>query len=777
MFQISFKSLLFYNFYIIKILDSTTYIWKKNFGKYSSDSSKCHDQLQLGLNVRFGPSPIEACNTSFVTHGISPDVAARFFNEVANKISSVEERYKMLKMALHWLGKANKAKTSFLIGDRNEVLDADEVELNMWKCRLELEMDEKPSVEVFEGSNLLPLRLFTEKIHRRTVIREQVTMISETPTALGSLIGVHLEAGDLATAIRLETLFSHADRDVSLLLTCMALAEGDMYPEDAEQFVLAAEEGASTVMPFQPSRLCRPGSLQSLSPVSIKSHLIKMTTLPGECSTMNKEQTELCCKVLAMLERLVNQIQRGRSLGVRIVTCFRLAFYLNMPFIDILNLANPVESLRHHLWDVEDEDWVKFNAENSSSQEDNAQRKLSLASDILLAAQLDQVGKAEFLRYEIVAAIKEFEEPGNRGAGCSSGKVQMWGLSLDDHFPAILDLCEDDTTCSLLGDSLLMVANDLLSADPPHRRKVVELLIRSHDCHTRACNMEGISRILHHARILTSSLLLEEEWSLMVRLLTGIRRYTEMNYILLILREHEQFEYVLSKGMDKVPGLRVALLDFLRRHCPGDKELLRLVVLHFRLHSEAAELWLSEANAIIAGLPRYMTSSDSSPKMNLMAERCLEEKLPLLECSNKLKADLRLAIQSYSHAAEYYLQANQPNAASKCAHQAELTALQISIVDVPDTEIAPCLLLLESLQVALIVKTILSFPQAWILVRAYEVVGNWAAAIYTRYVLNGDSSYLADFLRCKTLTSTIMEDIARRYLLEGSNVSQEMNER
>ena len=58
---------------------------------------------------------------------------------------------------------------------------------------------------------------------------------------------------------------------------------------------------------------------------------------------------------------------------------------------------------------------------------------------------------------------------GNRGAGCSGGK--MWGLSLDDHFPAILDLCEDDTTCSLLGDSLLIVANELMSADPPHRRK------------------------------------------------------------------------------------------------------------------------------------------------------------------------------------------------------------------------------------------------------------------------------------------------------------------
>jgi hypothetical protein len=37
-----------------------------------------------------------------------------------------------------------------------------------------------------------------------------------------------------------------------------------------------------------------------------------------------------------------------------------------------------------------------------------------------------------------------------------------------------------------------------------------------------------------------------------VRLLTGVGRYTEMNYIFQILKDNEQFEFLLGKGLDKV---------------------------------------------------------------------------------------------------------------------------------------------------------------------------------------------------------------------------------
>jgi hypothetical protein len=37
-----------------------------------------------------------------------------------------------------------------------------------------------------------------------------------------------------------------------------------------------------------------------------------------------------------------------------------------------------------------------------------------------------------------------------------------------------------------------------------------------------------------------------------VRLLTGVGRYTEMNYIFQMLKDNEQFEFLLGKGLDKV---------------------------------------------------------------------------------------------------------------------------------------------------------------------------------------------------------------------------------
>ena len=44
----------------------------------------------------------------------------------------------------------------------------------------------------------------------------------------------------------------------------------------------------------------------------------------------------------------------------------------------------------------------------------------------------------------------------------------------------------------------------------------VELLVRSHDCFTLACNMEGIAEVLRMARSCTQSLAKAEQYSLMV---------------------------------------------------------------------------------------------------------------------------------------------------------------------------------------------------------------------------------------------------------------------
>jgi hypothetical protein len=64
--------------------------------------------------------------------------------------------------------------------------------------------------------------------------------------------------------------------------------------------------------------------------------------------------------------------------------------------------------------------------------------------------------------------------------------------------------------------------------------------------------MEGVVSVLDKCRHLVVHLLAQSAWSLMVRLLTGIGRYVEMNYIYQLLKENQQFEFLLRKGYDKV---------------------------------------------------------------------------------------------------------------------------------------------------------------------------------------------------------------------------------
>lgn len=131
---------------------------------------------------------------------------------------------------------------------------------------------------------------------------------------------------------------------------------------------------------------------------------------------------------------------------------------------------------------------------------------------------------------------------------------------------------------------------------------IVELLIRAHDCFTADCNMEGITIILKKCQTVIALLLKLQSWKLIVRLLTGIRRYTEMEYAFQNLRENDQFEFLLSKGSKRDNSLKLALLAYLKKYCPDNRELYRIVALHFTLFSEVAHLWELEADGVIGNL-------------------------------------------------------------------------------------------------------------------------------------------------------------------------------
>lgn len=236
-------------------------------------------------------------------------------------------------------------------------------------------------------------------------------------------------------------------------------------------------------------------------------------------------------------------------------------------------------------------------------------------------------------------------------------------------------MCADPTQ---LGRALLEAA---LNLEVKNEWPVaVELLIFSHSSFTLACDVENIGQILNHARSLIDKLLLDQQWILITRLTTGIQRYTEMSYVFELLKEHDQFEYLLRKGMDRLPLLRQALLDFLRPNCLENRELFRLVALHFHMHAEVAGMWQDEANGLLkpiisqafksiiktskkpAGSPLPKTV-DLSPAKKSSTSWSLEAtnlptstSLPMLKAGPEIKKILTSAMHNLAHATEYFLQ-------------------------------------------------------------------------------------------------------------------------
>lgn len=68
---------------------------------------------------------------------------------------------------------------------------------------------------------------------------------------------------------------------------------------------------------------------------------------------------------------------------------------------------------------------------------------------------------------------------------CPLEKIQSWETSSSILFPTVLSL-------------------------------EVEILVRAHECHTLACNMEGIATVLRYGRVLTSTLAETRDYILMV---------------------------------------------------------------------------------------------------------------------------------------------------------------------------------------------------------------------------------------------------------------------
>lgn len=85
-----------------------------------------------------------------------------------------------------------------------------------------------------------------------------------------------------------------------------------------------------------------------------------------------------------------------------------------------------------------------------------------------------------------------------------------------------------------------------------------------------------------------------------VRLLTGVGRFNEMTYIFDSLKQNDEFELLLKKGIEKENSLKIALLDYLKRFHPTDIETYDMVAHNFLMYREIAKMLETQAQKQLA---------------------------------------------------------------------------------------------------------------------------------------------------------------------------------
>lgn len=257
--------------------------------------------------------------------------------------------------------------------------------------------------------------------------------------------------------------------------------------------------------------------------------------------------------------------------------------------------------------------------------------------------------------------------------------------------------------------------------------------------------MEGISRVLHRCHRLTPCLVAGRHFSLLVSLLTGMARYSEMAYVFDLLLQNHHFELLFQRGMDKVPYLRVALLDYLKHRASTDPDLYSMLTLNFNMHREIAE---SLELTALTKMKKLVT--DGPMAWSPQEQRALET-----------------VLQDLADAAESYVKAECLLRAQSCGRKAQLVALQLRYF--------ASQLVLINLEPSAAMTQVARHPnffEAHIVAEAYGLQGWHSAALFSRVLLDGDWGYLADFCSVCELTSQHAHELALRYQNEAAGNSK-----
>ncbi|NWJ05626.1 SPTCS protein, partial [Crypturellus undulatus] len=412
--------------------------------------------------------------------------------------------------------------------------------------------------------------------------------------------------------------------------------------------------------------------------------------------------------VVASLKALTDQCVHGRSYCRQVLCLYELAKELNCSYSDV-SAREPEQVLGAIL---------------SSQQPERCRRAQAFVS----AQGLPPGAVAALVADEIVRELlASAQGRGHKQAGNPAAESQA--------FLQLAKLCKDHT---LVGMKLL----DKIAAVPRGELScITELLILAHNCFSLTCHMEGITRVLQAARLLTEQHLApKEEYGLVVRLLTGIGRYNEMTYVFELLHERHHFEVLMRKKLDPSGTLKTALLDYIKRCRPGDSEKHNMIALCFSMCREIGENHEAAART----------------QLKLIESQPWEESLQDVPNLKKL---LMKALTLFIDAAESYSKDSCVRQALRCRRLTRLITLQLHFLSSGQSTMV---INLSRAALPDCVAALPRFYQAAIVAEAYDFVPDWAEVLYQQVITRGDFNYLEEFKQQRLLKPGIFEEIAKK---------------
>ncbi|KAL8574758.1 hypothetical protein ACOMHN_035875 [Nucella lapillus] len=539
-------------------------------------------------------------------------------------------------------------------------------------------------------------------LHPQAKVCPEDELNSEEAMELESMMGDLLAEGHVTQCCDLATLLGGHCEDLTIVLTCIGLSTGEI--------TVATMDAASRLLLTTAERR---KSLKSLVTIAPSPSSVSLASAAHNWGFLPPGQEE----IIFTLEQLLSRCHKCRPCCLRIISVYKIACLIGRSYQEVV-MAEEFSILRELL-------------------KTEFPPRYTLAAEFLSTSSLSDHEVAAFLVEEIVKSLhiylggKDGFEGESSSGRSGSGELIFRPTEGGQVFSQLVSLCADP---AVLGHRLLQALATMADQSEQPTQEVLsmesELLIMAHECHTAACNMEGISNVLRAARVCAQCLAGASQYHLMMRLLTGIGRYSEMTYIFDYLQQHHQFEMLLRKGIDKEDKLKTAILDYLKRFHSDDKDTYSMVALNFSMYREIADML------------------DESGHRNLAL---LRDKP--LDSNRETQDTLKKCIQYFGDAAESYAKDKCYMNTQKCLRWARLVNLQLHLLGSGVKVIN-----LTPEEVKAFVASHPSFLEAYVVTEAYGRAVDWSDSLFNHVLMSADMRYLQDFRTYVKLTPSLIEN-------------------